>query len=329
MRFSFRIASPTVRTLTMTLWISVIVVVMIIAIAAVPVAAQDIDAADEALRRGNIAEAKAQYGQIVKGNLADYNALLSYMSTLPFKEALKSADSLSRVQNAPGWAKARALRFSADHLFFKEDYKKAADIYLQASKLDTSSIYKHLHALSMAMDGQAEAARAIWNVIALDKTNDLSNEASRLLVQLPVSTINTVKVDTVKTPLSIPSVPVNPPIAPVNPSPNNTTVSTTTAVKVDTVKTPPAPALPANTITRPNEPLFTVQIGAFASRENAESLVKRLDGKYEDITIASAIGNDQILYKVRVGTFQRREDAIAFADKLIIEAGLSARVTEK
>jgi len=32
---------------------------------------------------------------------------------------------------------------------------------------------------------------------------------------------------------------------------------------------------------------------------------------------------------VRVGTFQKKEDATAYADKLIIEAGLSARVTEK
>jgi len=294
---------------------AVAAVAVIIAVAVASVAAQDPDAADEALKKGNLAEAKTQYGQIIKGNPAEYNAVLAYASTLPPKEALKFADSLSRAQNAPGWVRARALRISADHFFFKEEYKKAADAYIKASDLDTSSIYKHLCALSLSLAGQTETARAIWNGIALNKADELSGEAARLVALLPVSTAAPVKVDTLKTVKvdSVKTISTPTPAAPVNQQSNTQ---------------PPVPA-PVNTVTRPFEPLFTVQVGAFASKENADNLVKRLTGKYEDITVASAIGNDQILYKVRVGTFQRREDAIAFADRLIVEAGLSARVTEK
>ncbi len=342
MRLAFRIASLIPAAVTAA-----------VMSAAAPVAAQDPEAADEALKKGNLAEAKTQYGQIIKGNPAEYNAVLAYASTLPPKEALKTADSLSRAQNVPGWVRARALRFSADHLFLKEEYKKAADAYLQASKSDTLSIYKHLYALSTAMDGQTESARAVWNAMALNKADELCGEATRLVALLPVSAnnaaTNAAKVDTVKTP----------PIPPATVGqPNNSSVSTISTVKVDTVKTlstptpiapvsqpsntqvstPKAtvgpqinaqPPAPVNTFARPIEPLFTVQVGAFASKDNADNLVKRLAGKYEDITVASAIGNDQILYKVRVGTFQRREDAAAFADRLIVEAGLSARVTDK
>ena len=399
-------------------------------LSAAPAAAQDADAVTEALRKGDLAEAKAQLGQAVKRNPADYDAVFSYASTLPPKEALKLADSVSRAAKLPGWVKARGLRFSGDHLFLKEDYKKAADAYLQASLLDNGSpMYKHLYALSIAMDGQTEMARVIWNSIALDKNNELSGEASRLLALLPKPVVtdtgavklpviapvnpqtntpkqpaatpvvtdtgmvklpvvapvnqqtntpkqpaattvvtdtgmvklpvvapvnrqtNPVKVDSVKTPpkpvaaVASPT-PVNLPVAPVNQQIN--------PVKADSVKTPPKPVAtvtPATPVSppaalvnqqtnpvkadsvkappKPTGPAFTIQVGAFASKDNADNLVKRLTGKYDDITVSTTGIGDQTLYRVRVGTFQKKEDATAFADKLIIEAGLSARVTEK
>jgi len=429
-------------------------------LSAAPAAAQDADAVTEALRKGDLAEAKAQLGQAVKRNPADYDAVFSYASTLPPKEALKLADSVSRAAKLPGWVKARGLRFSGDHLFLKEDYKKAADAYLQASLLDNGSpMYKHLYALSIAMDGQTEMARVIWNSIALDKNNELSGEASRLLALLPkpvVTDTGAVKLpviapvnpqtNTPKQPAATPVVtdtgmvklpivaPVNPQtntpkqptvtpvvtdtgmvklpvVAPVNQQTNTpkqpaaTTVVTDTGmvklpvvapvnrqtnpVKVDSVKTPPKPVAavasptpvnlpvapvnqqinpvkadsvktppkPVATVTpatpvsppaalvnqqtnpvkadsvkappKPTGPAFTIQVGAFASKDNADNLVKRLTGKYDDITVSTTGIGDQTLYRVRVGTFQKKEDATAFADKLIIEAGLSARVTEK
>jgi cell division protein FtsN len=381
-----------------------------------PTAAQDADAAAEALRKGDLAEAKAHLGQTVKHNPADYNAAFSYASTLPPKEALKLADSINRAQTAPGWAKARGLRFSGDHFFLKEDYKKAAAAYLQASLLDSgTSAYQHLYALSIAMDGQTETARVIWNGIALDKNNELRGEAARLLALLPkppaapaVKDTETVKLpvvatagqqaDTPKQPAAAPAVKdtgtvklpvvaaVNPSAAPVNQQNNTVKVDSVktqpkpvsppkdtgtvklpvvtavnppvnqqnnavkvdsvktqpkpvsppaasanqqnNAVKADSVKTPAAPAdPPANP--KPAGPAFTIQVGAFASKDNVDNLVKRLAGKYEDITVSTTGSGDQTLYRVRVGTFQKKEDATAFADKLIIEAGLSARVTEK
>jgi cell division septation protein DedD len=422
-------------------WISVATAVVL---AAASADAQTADAVDEALKKGDIAEAKTQLEQTVKRNPADHNAALLYASTLPPKEALKIADSISRAQKTPGWAKARALRISGDHLFLKEEYKKAADAYLQASLLDSASIYKHLYALSIAMDGRTGAARVVWNEIALEKNNEFSAEAARLsalmpkpiptaadteTVKLPVvaqvvihqpntqgqtaaapapvvntqnntqvstktntnavkivvdtetvalpvvaqvvirqpdtqkqtaaTTVNTqnntqvstttntnaAKADSVKTP-STKTEPVTP--APVNQQNNTvkadsvkaqpaktTPVTTPPAAKADSAKTPPtktepvtpAPAAPANP--KPTGPVFTIQVGAFASKDNADNLVKRLTGKYDDITVSTTGSGDQTLYRVRVGTFQKKEDATAYADRLIIEAGLSARVTEK
>ncbi|MDR2693819.1 MAG: SPOR domain-containing protein [Chitinispirillales bacterium] len=351
--------------------------------AAANAAAQGADAADEALKKGDLAEAVSQLEQTVKRAPADYGAILSYASTLPPKEALKIADSISRAPNAPGWAKARGLRLSGDHLFLKEEYKKAADTYLQASLLDNASTYRHLYALSIAMDGRTEAARTVWNGIALDKNDETGGEATRLLALLPApaaatdaaipvntpnntqasTAINTnaVKIDSVKTP-STPAAPVNPPVASANQQNNTVTVDSVKARSASTVPVNPpvAPvsqqngasrqttvgqpnntpvpatssAVTANTQAMPNSskpaaPFFTIQVGAFASKENADNLVRRLTGKYDDITVSSTGSGDQTLYRVRVGSFQKKEDATAFADKLIIEAGLSARVTDK
>jgi cell division septation protein DedD len=496
-------------------WISAIVA----ALAAAPVA-QDSDAAEEALKKGDLAEAKTQFGLAVKRNHADYNAVLSYALTLFPRDVLRMADSLSRAPNTPGWVKARGLRFSGDYHFFKEDYKKAAEVYMQASKFDTASTYRHLYALSLAMNGQTEAARVIWSEIALDKANELSGEAERHLallpppppspppqaapvitppvasvnqqnkvdevktsptpptpvnmppvahvnqqskvdevktsptpvnappaahvnqqnkvdeVKTPPTPVNTLpaasvnqqsKVDEVKTPppstapvstptpvasvnqqnkvdeAKTPSTPVvtSTPVASVNqqskvdvgktpPTPVNTPpaahvnqqikvdevktpstpvapVSTPTSVapvnlqsKIDEVKTPmtsvvsiitPKPAAPVNQKNKVDEakapptpaapevpvdpkstgPVFTIQVGAFASKENADNLVKRLTGKYDDITVQSSTSGDQTFYRVRVGSFQNKEDAVAYVDKLVTEAGMSTppRVIEK
>jgi cell division septation protein DedD len=95
---------------------------------------------------------------------------------------------------------------------------------------------------------------------------------------------------------------------------------------------PPAPAsqpqIPVNS-QQPPSTIFTIQVGAFGSKENADNMVTRLTGKYEDITISPTTAGDQTLYRVRVGSFPTRESAVAFADKMLTEAGMSARVVEK
>ncbi|MDR2577258.1 MAG: SPOR domain-containing protein [Chitinispirillales bacterium] len=78
-----------------------------------------------------------------------------------------------------------------------------------------------------------------------------------------------------------------------------------------------------------NTTVFTVQVGAFGSKANADNLVSRLSGTYSDITISETASGEQTLFRVRVGSFERREDAAAFADRLITTSGLSARVVER
>ncbi|MDR0330833.1 MAG: SPOR domain-containing protein [Chitinispirillales bacterium] len=362
------------------------------------VADADAEAAAEALKKGNAPEAKALLEQAVKRAPSDCNAALSYALTLPPKEALKKADSLSRAKNAPDWARARSLRLLGDNSFFMEDYKNAAEAYRQASTLDDAPIYRFLHALSIAMAGQTESARGIWIAMAGDTASEMSGEAARLLallpkppepkaeapVQAPASAIPPVAAATPPVPTpstaqpTAPTPSTSPKVSPPPPTPVPAAPPPPPAKADDAKKlpapvasssqqpkaavSPPPPPLPmpvpaappppakaddakqlpgpvasgnqqaaaaASTPPAPTPPIFTVQVGAFSSKDNADNLVKRLAGKYKDITVSTTVSGDQTLYRVRVGAFQKREEAVAYADDLIIEAGLSARVVER
>ncbi len=72
---------------------------------------------------------------------------------------------------------------------------------------------------------------------------------------------------------------------------------------------------------------YTVQVGSFADHENAMrlkgSLAKRFDGVY----VATLNGTVGRYYRVRVGRFGKREDAVAFAHS-VTPLGLPAIIVE-
>jgi len=253
----------------------------------------------------------------------EYDAVIIRALTLPVKDALRTLDSLSRVQGVPGWVRAKSLKLLGDHQFIKSDYKKSADFYQQASKFDNSSLYRHLYALALAADGQTAQANEIWSAISEDPSDPMIGEASSLLQQ----TMTT----------SGPPVPFTPPPAPPLVSAQGTRIDDKAVAPISqpaakdgsksvlTIEVQQA----TNSNSQNIGTLYTVQVGAFGSKENAENLFKKLSGTYKDITISPTTSGEQTLYRVRIGTFENREDAAAFADKLITTAGLSARVFEK
>ena len=278
---------------------------------------------------------------------SEYDAVILRALALPVKDALRGLDSLSRAQGVPGWVRAKSLKLLGDHQFIKADYKKSADFYRQASKFDNSSMYKFVYALALAADGQTGAARDILSAIAGDGADVMSGEASLLLQEIaPIppapplepSVKNDNKQNTTlynsqatsansqgKTPEISQNVPNADPKSMDNKQ--NATLYNSQVASSNQQTMPvqqPATNNPQQKIT-----IYTVQVGAFGSVENAENLHKKLSAAYSDITISPTTSGGQTLYRVRIGTFENREDAAAFADKLITTAGLSARVFEK
>ena len=62
---------------------------------------------------------------------------------------------------------------------------------------------------------------------------------------------------------------------------------------------------------------FTVQIGAFSDRSNAERLKQKLDKKYRHVHITAFNNGYETFYRVRVGRCSTLEKAIEYENKLI------------
>ncbi|MBU1168283.1 MAG: septal ring lytic transglycosylase RlpA family protein [Proteobacteria bacterium] len=66
----------------------------------------------------------------------------------------------------------------------------------------------------------------------------------------------------------------------------------------------------------PSEPghkrVYTLQVGSFSEKTNAESLVKSLTQKHKDVSLVA----EQGFFKVRVGRFSKKNDADQLKDRL-------------
>lgn len=90
--------------------------------------------------------------------------------------------------------------------------------------------------------------------------------------------------------------------------------SAATPAETSRVATPPArESRPANA---PAGGRFVVQLGSFGSRENAERLVREMNGKGFATFIAPITTNGRELYRVRVGPTKDRASAEALAAQL-------------
>ena len=72
---------------------------------------------------------------------------------------------------------------------------------------------------------------------------------------------------------------------------------------------------------------YTVQVGAFADRDNAVRLKGTLDKRFDGVYLATQDGQTGRYYRVRVGRFKQRNDAVAFA-RTVTPLGLSAIIVE-
>ncbi|MFP4681563.1 MAG: SPOR domain-containing protein [Chitinispirillaceae bacterium] len=78
-----------------------------------------------------------------------------------------------------------------------------------------------------------------------------------------------------------------------------------------------------------NTGIYTIQVGAFGSEDNARKMKSKLEASYENVMIQRATSGDRTLYRVRVGAFQTRDEASAFAEQKLKKAGFSTSIVKK
>jgi cell division septation protein DedD len=141
-------------------------------------------------------------------------------------------------------------------------------------------------------------ARVKLDIIASDASNFSEP------IHTPASTIST-----------------NPASPSSSPPPNRPTINPTSP--------PITSAPPERAAIAINEGYFTVQVGAFGARENAEQLKRSLESRYHPIIIQDFPGPNGHLYRVRVGNFQSEDAARDLAAKLAAENGIRPMVVRQ
>jgi len=79
----------------------------------------------------------------------------------------------------------------------------------------------------------------------------------------------------------------------------------------------------------PNGRRFTIQVGAYRTRETAAALRTRLAGSGQDVYITESEGPEGMRYRVRVGSFTTEEAARAAAARLAAERQIPTYVTTR
>jgi len=75
---------------------------------------------------------------------------------------------------------------------------------------------------------------------------------------------------------------------------------------------------------------WTVQVGVFGSAQQAAGVKKQLaEGGFEAQIVSTAGGDGQVRYRVRVGTFKSREEAIRTAERVRTDRSLPTYVTTR
>lgn len=72
---------------------------------------------------------------------------------------------------------------------------------------------------------------------------------------------------------------------------------------------------------------YTIQVGAFTNRDNALQLQHTLARRFDGVYVATLEGNTGRYYRVRLGHFERREQAVAVA-RSVTPLGLSPVIVE-
>jgi tetratricopeptide (TPR) repeat protein len=115
----------------------------------------------------------------------------------------------------------------------------------------------------------------------------------------------------------------------------STTVKKDSLVKKDTVTWLPhdstatknLPVKKAELVVR--KAAFSLQVGAFSTRENAEACKAGLSKDLPPASIVSGMSGDKTVYRVHVGAFDTKEKAQAFGDSALMNKSLKFRVVEE
>jgi cell division septation protein DedD len=91
-------------------------------------------------------------------------------------------------------------------------------------------------------------------------------------------------------------------------------------------KKPSSPPKPGQAIQKPE---YSLQVGAFATMENAHGLKVKLAQQFPIVAITQANAGGKTIFRVHVGSFESQDRARAYGDSALAKKGIKFTVVEK
>lgn len=291
-------------------------------------------------------------------NPADLNNQFAYAEVALCSTAIRLYAEITRSQKADDSLKALSFARLGDYSFARKDYSVAVENYRAAAQKSSLPIFRHKWALASMATGDNMAAQSLWHTLSLEYGDEFSSMANYYLGLLQVKKGNYPdalslfekcgKADP-KQYWTIASLAGKLECASMlglsekakeyseqlKPFQKNLLekdllgLSATDSVSLKSdlpAKTDLASELDS---VRSSLGLYTLQVGAFGSVENARNLQKKLSKEFKDVTMVEAMPGEQVFYRVRIGSFLSREEALKFASDSLTQAGLKYTVVEK
>lgn len=304
---------------------------------------------------GSVKDAKA-IEQAYRKNPADSNNRFAYAEIAPCSTAIRLYTEITKSEKADDSLKAISFSRLGDYNYAHMNYLLSVENYRQAARKSSSPVFRHKWALASMAAGDIDAAQSLWHTLSLEYGDEFSDMANYYLGLLQIRKGNYQDAMSLFTKCG-------------KPDPKQYWTIASLAGKLecasrlgmsDRVKEFSEQLKPfqknllekdlqelsiANSLSSdsPKERdlasglssvnsslgLYTLQVGAFGSEENARNLQKKLSKEFKDVTIAEAKPGDQVFYRVRIGSFSSREEALKFATDSLEQAGLKYTVVEK
>ena len=280
---------------------------IILAFFATATFAQTIADAQKAYVAGNWKEAAAAYeaacpkepdSSRAECYLWNVLALSQMGSAQSFKIAGNRLDSLIKTTNPQRAIYADLMMTSAQFRLYLGKYDKAAEDLIQA--IETSHPYQAIVLQKVCKAVKAKVKSEDLN----DRCNLLNNPDSLKALQ----TASQAKA----APVAQPAAPVTQP-AVSEPAPKPAQPAPVVEQPKPAVQAAaPAPA-PVPATTAPAQEYWTLQLGAFGTKSNADLLVSNLKKQKISCTIIEQPRGEKTLYLVQTGKFETKDQAVDFA----------------
>jgi tetratricopeptide (TPR) repeat protein len=303
----------------------------------------------------------------LKTALQSPEARLAAAQAAPCSTALRVYLEVAADSTVPDSLKMAACGYRADIAFALREYETALDYYKRAARFEKAPGYCHYRqALAALANGDTAASEAVLKTVADNSESGAAHEAQVALGEClikrgeyreamasfqkagPFSSKDSWSIQALLGKLAcarhlgfvdsiavfekelspyaatilekerlrkIREIPLPEPAAPTAGSP--TVVSVKKAIK-DTV-----------TKETPRDSVFSLQVGAFGSKERAAALTKKLAAKFKEAECVPAVIDERTFYRVWVGNFESRDDAENFGKIKLLREGLVYRVVVK